>query len=530
MHAVRNQGRRYGLTAPGAISAALHFGGRLLLPVVASRVVSSDFATTILVTVGLGALFAAEGTVKAFHRSRVHVETLAHASRTLLGADPHASRRPEESDDTQVVLFEGVNRVERMTVDVVPDLVADGAASVVLGVALAVTETSRTMLALALALAVGVAFLIVSRRVTAHAAVVKWGAYRPLADRVLDVVDGRVEIAANGRADAHMVRLLAEGETWKVRSRRAGASAALAGRAPMVLASVMLAATLLADRVLRGESWAVAFASIAAIVASSPAFVGLARGLTERARLAAELEPFDRLLASPEAPKGGDRTVRLGADPFEAVDLAFDYGPPTPGRVPLLNAVSFTWNPGEVLVVSGPNGSGKSTLLRLLLGFAEPTSGALTVGRVPLASVDRALFRKDVAYLAQRSFASERGTVEDAISLLVDTWTPADAEAALRRVDVWSALERANPLAPLATTLGVLSTGQKQRVALARLLLRRAPVVLLDEPDANLDAAGLVLVRELVLELRGTTRVALVAHTQEFDAVADVVVRLPGRT
>ena len=80
--------------------------------------------------------------------------------------------------------------------------------------------------------------------------------------------------------------------------------------------------------------------------------------------------------------------------------------------------------------------------------------------------------------------------------------------------------------APLDVRVDSLSIGERQRVALARLLCRDASLFLLDEPDANLDRAGIVLVAELIRELAGRGMVAFAAHTPELLEIADRVVVL----
>jgi putative ABC transport system ATP-binding protein len=97
--------------------------------------------------------------------------------------------------------------------------------------------------------------------------------------------------------------------------------------------------------------------------------------------------------------------------------------------------------------------------------------------------------------------------------------------AALERVGLLSVLKRRDA-DPLETRVDTLSVGQRQRVALARLLCTDAALYLLDEPDANLDRAGITLVAELIKELSGRAMVAFAAHTPELLEVADRVVHL----
>ena len=97
--------------------------------------------------------------------------------------------------------------------------------------------------------------------------------------------------------------------------------------------------------------------------------------------------------------------------------------------------------------------------------------------------------------------------------------------AVLEKVEVWAPLA-ASSANPLDVRIGTLSVGQRQRVALARVLAVDAPVLLLDEPDANLDHAGILRVRAIVEELSPTKMIAVVAHTEELFDLAGTLVRL----
>jgi ABC-type transport system involved in cytochrome bd biosynthesis fused ATPase/permease subunit len=178
-----------------------------------------------------------------------------------------------------------------------------------------------------------------------------------------------------------------------------------------------------------------------------------------------------------------------------------------------------------VLVLQGRNGSGKSTLLRLLLGLARPLSGAITVGGADLFDLDLDAWRRSVAFLPQRPYVPERATVREAIGLLVRDASDDEMRASLTRVGLWAALAAHAP-DPLETRVGTLSVGERQRLALARMLCQPSAVVLLDEPDANLDAEGIALVARLVRELSQDRMVAVAAHTPALLAVAEQIVAL----
>jgi ABC-type transport system involved in cytochrome bd biosynthesis fused ATPase/permease subunit len=136
-----------------------------------------------------------------------------------------------------------------------------------------------------------------------------------------------------------------------------------------------------------------------------------------------------------------------------------------------------------------------------------------------LRAIDPDAWRSRVAFLPQRPYLAPRAEVRHAIHFLAPDATDDSIRRALDRVGLTTALE---------TRIETLSTGQRQRVALARLLCRNAELYVLDEPDANLDRAGITLAAGIVRELAKTKMVVLAAHTQELLEAADRVVVLEG--
>ncbi|HET7487191.1 MAG TPA: thiol reductant ABC exporter subunit CydD [Acidimicrobiales bacterium] len=252
-------------------------------------------------------------------------------------------------------------------------------------------------------------------------------------------------------------------------------------------------------------------------------FHAAADGVAAAGRALDLLDAPGRAAALPPAALGpAGWTIRL-----EGVTVA-DEGR---GR-PALDAVDLEIRAGERLALVGPSGSGKSTLLSVLLGFTVPTSGRVVVerpGQAPfdLAGADHDGWLAGLAWVPQqpRSFA---GTVADNVRL----GRPGGGDA-----DVWSALRAAGLAGEVANMPGGLdaavgdegarlSHGQRQRLALARALLRDAPLVLLDEPTASLDPAAEAAVEDALAGLAARRTVVVVAHRLRLVRAADRVVVL----
>ncbi|HEX3489991.1 MAG TPA: thiol reductant ABC exporter subunit CydD, partial [Streptosporangiaceae bacterium] len=251
---------------------------------------------------------------------------------------------------------------------------------------------------------------------------------------------------------------------------------------------------------------------------ASAQFHASIEGVTAAGRVFEVIEHTPGPPAAAPAP-GGQLDLRRQTILFNKVVLTY------PGRTrPALSGLTLTVAPGEVVVVTGPSGAGKSSLLALLLRFAEPTAGAIELtgpelggpgldGPVGLAAVPAATWRDQLAWVPQRPHLFD-DTVAANIALGRPGASPADiGEAArLAGADQFIGRLEAGYQTPVGERGLRLSSGQRQKLALARAFLRDAPLLLLDEPAAHLDPFSAAQVTEAIARLSAGRTVIHVTH------------------
>jgi ATP-binding cassette subfamily C protein CydD len=191
-----------------------------------------------------------------------------------------------------------------------------------------------------------------------------------------------------------------------------------------------------------------------------------------------------------------------------AVSLAY------PGRErPALDAVDLTIRPGDHILLTGPSGAGKSSLLALLLGFVTPGGGTILAGGTDLARIPADRWLRQIAWVPQHPhlFAT---TVAANIALGEPGARRSEIAAAARLAGADDFIRRLPRGYDTVLTEGArdLSAGQRQKIALARAFLRRAPVLLLDEPTAHLDPASADRVLTAIETQMADRTVVIVTH------------------
>jgi ATP-binding cassette, subfamily C, bacterial CydD len=189
--------------------------------------------------------------------------------------------------------------------------------------------------------------------------------------------------------------------------------------------------------------------------------------------------------------------------------------------------LSAVIQPGQVTVFTGANGAGKSTALQVIAGITAATNGAVTVSGIAVCDLEPSAWWQQVSWLPQRPVLIP-GTVAENLALFGEL---ADVESACTASGFDGVLaELPDGMSTVIGSGGVgLSLGQRQRLGLARALGSPAPVLLLDEPTAHLDAATETRVLATIVERARTgATVVVVGHREHVVGIGDHVIEVAG--
>ena len=175
---------------------------------------------------------------------------------------------------------------------------------------------------------------------------------------------------------------------------------------------------------------------------------------------------------------------------IDIIDLSKQFGPNQ-----ALTDVSLHIDAGERVVVAGPNGAGKTTMLRIVGGLVRATSGCVQVGRMDLAKASP-IIRRKIGYLSHRSLLYNDLTAEQNLSFYARLYGLPDAQSRIREL-----LDRIDLTTRRSDLVRTFSRGMKQRLAIARAILHRPAILLLDEPYTGLDPIAADTLDALLIDL-----------------------------
>jgi ATP-binding cassette subfamily B protein len=230
---------------------------------------------------------------------------------------------------------------------------------------------------------------------------------------------------------------------------------------------------------------------------------------------------FDLLDSPPaEGDDGGKPDLKVAEGLIEFADVSFSYR----SGEPILRGMCFVAEPRRVTALVGPSGGGKSTVLNLLLGFYGADDGIIAIDGRNIVDVSRRSLRANIAYVGQEPFLF-RGPIRDNIMCGMPGAGEAQIVAAAKAAFAHDFI-MSFPLG-YDTQVGEfgsqLSLGQRQRVAVARALIKNAPIVLLDEPTASLDSESEQKVQEALRYLCAGKTTLVIAHRLNTITHADCI-------
>ncbi|WP_269855450.1 thiol reductant ABC exporter subunit CydD [Streptomyces sp. RPT161] len=489
-------------------------------------------AITLLIAVSIGRAAVGWLTELAAHRTSASVKSqlrrrlLAHATRLAPTPSDPGRGGPQRIGELTTLALRGVDALDDYFARYLPQL---GLAVVVPVAVLARIATAdwESALVIVVTLPLIPVFMALIGWYTDARMKRQWRLLSRLSGHFLDVVCGLPTLKVFGRAKAQAASIRRITDDYRRATLTTLRIAFLSSFALELLSTISVALVAVGIGFRLVDGGLDLHTGLLVLVLAPEAYLPLRQVGAQYHAAAEGLAAADEVFVLLETPAPAEGTVP--APDARAATVSVDQLTVThQGRdEPSLARTSFTVHPGETVAITGPSGAGKSTLLGALLGFVRPTSGRIRINSTDLTSLRPDSWRNQIAWVPQRPYLFA-GSIADNVRLARPEASDAEVTEALRNanaLDFTESLPRGTD-----TRLGEdgagLSAGQRQRLALARAFLADRPLLLLDEPTANLDGETEAVVVEAVRRLAEGRTVILVVHRPALLAVADRVVRV----
>lgn len=452
-------------------------------------------------------------------------ELRAAALATLTDPDQTSPRElVRRREHATTVLLRGLAALGPYLSGYVPALIVTVLVTPTVIAVIAVTDLTSAII-IVVTLPIIPVFMILIGVMTRDATARKLATMSTLSSQLLDLLAGLPTLRALNRSRGPATQVAKLGQAHRRSTMSSLRIAFLSGGVLELLATlcVALVAVAIGLRLVYGEMSL--YAGVLALILAPEAYLPLrqvgAQFHNSADGVAAAEQALDLIESGSAATApGGLRTVAVAGAPVVLLDVGV-HG--RDGWAPY--ELGATVQPGALTVFTGPNGSGKSTAVAAILGLVRPDAGSVLIDSIPVTELEPAAFHEQVSWLPQQPVIVP-GTVDENLRLFGDLDDA--ALAAATRVTGFDAV-LADLVDGAATMLGAggvgLSAGQRQRLALTRVLAAPAPLLLLDEPTAHLDAAAEDAVFAALAQraLAGDT-VVVVAHRGVARDHADAVV------